>query len=121
MKTRNYIPLGRLISDVLIENGLVDHMIHLRLMEDVMIDTGRPQNARNLKRMGIIDQVRAKPTLDTSWEALKDQREIPNRLYLFSKIDPLEVIAYYLEDLYKQGVDITEFSVDWLLEFPLNF
>ncbi|KAI5395307.1 hypothetical protein KIW84_061775 [Lathyrus oleraceus] len=112
MKTRNYIPLGRLISDVLIESGLVDHLIQLRLMEDVMIDTGRPLNARNMKSMGIIDQVRAKPTLDTSWETLKDQREIPNGLYLFSKINPPEVIAYYLEDLYKQGVDITEFSVD---------
>jgi hypothetical protein len=57
-------------------------------MEDVMIDTGRALNARNLKSMGIIDQVRAKPTLDTSWETLRDQREIPNGLYLFSKIDP---------------------------------
>ncbi|XP_050876871.1 eukaryotic translation initiation factor 4 gamma-like [Lathyrus oleraceus] len=54
-------------------------------------------------------------------EALKDQREIPNVLYLFSKIDPPEVIAYYLEDLYKQGVDITEFLVEWLPEHPPNF
>ncbi|XP_050895502.1 uncharacterized protein LOC127102133 [Lathyrus oleraceus] len=90
-------------------------------MEDVIIDTGRPLNAQNLKSMGIIDQVRAKLTLDTSWEELKDQREIPNGLYLFSKIDPLEVIAYYLEDLAKQGVDISEFSVDWLPEHPPNF
>jgi hypothetical protein len=121
MKTRNYIPLGRLIYDVLIESGLVDHLIRLRLMKDVMIDTGRPLNARNLKSMGIINQVRVKPTLDTSWEALKDQREIPNGLYLFSKIDPPEVVAYYLEDLHKQGVDISDFSLDWLPEFPPDF
>ncbi|KAI5407495.1 hypothetical protein KIW84_053668 [Lathyrus oleraceus] len=121
MKTRNYIPLGRLISDVLIESGLVDHLIQLRLMEDVTIDIGRPLNARNLKSMGIIDQVRAKPTLDTSWEALKDQREIPNGLYLLSNIDPQEVVAYYLQDLANQGVDISEFSVDWLPEQPPNF
>jgi len=72
MKTRNYIPLGRLISDVLIESGLVDHLIQLRLMEDVTIDTGRPLNAQNLKSMWIIDQVRAKPTLGTSRESLRD-------------------------------------------------
>ncbi|XP_050889852.1 leucine-rich repeat extensin-like protein 5 [Lathyrus oleraceus] len=36
-------------------------------------------------------------------------------------IDPPEVIAYYLEDLYRQGVDITEFQVDWLPEFPPYF
>ncbi|XP_050902427.1 protein IQ-DOMAIN 14-like [Lathyrus oleraceus] len=90
-------------------------------MEDVTIDTGRPLNARNLKRMGIINQVRAKPTLDTSWEAFRDQREIPNRLYLFSKIDPPEVVAYYLQDLSNQGVNISDFIVDWLPEHPHNF
>jgi hypothetical protein len=71
--------------------------------------------------MGIIDQVRAKLTLDTSWEALRDQREIPNRLYLFSKIDPSEVVAYYLQDLANQWVDIFDFKVDWLPEHPPNF
>ncbi|XP_050916493.1 uncharacterized protein LOC127131621 [Lathyrus oleraceus] len=121
MKTRNYIPLGRLISDVLIGSGLVEHLIQLRLMEDVMIDTGRPPNARNLKSMGIINQVRVKPSLDTSWETLKDQREIPNGLYFFSRIDPPEVVAYYLEDLRKQGVDISDFSLDWLPEFLPDF
>ncbi|KAI5442359.1 hypothetical protein KIW84_011437 [Lathyrus oleraceus] len=71
--------------------------------------------------MGVIEQVRAKPTLDTSWEALKDQRKIPNGLYLFSKIDPPEVVAHYLKDLASQGVDISEFSVDWLPDHPPNF
>ncbi|KAI5397716.1 hypothetical protein KIW84_063511 [Lathyrus oleraceus] len=121
MKTRNYIPLGRLISDVVIESGLVDHMIRHNLMEDVTVDTGRPLNARNLKSMGVIEQVCVKPTLDTSWESLKDQRKIPNSLYLFSKIDPPEVVAHYLQDLANQGVDISEFSVDWLPEHPPNF
>ncbi|XP_050895321.1 extensin-like [Lathyrus oleraceus] len=71
--------------------------------------------------MGIIDQVRAKPTLDTSWEELRDQREIPNGLYLFSKIDPPEVVTYYLQDLANQGVDISDITVDWLPEHPTNF
>ncbi|XP_050898372.1 flocculation protein FLO11-like [Lathyrus oleraceus] len=90
-------------------------------MEDVMIDTRRALNAKNLKSMGILDQVRAKPTLDTSWEALKDQRKIPNGLYLFSKIDPPEVILYYLDDLRKQGVDISDFNISQLLDEPPNF
>ncbi|XP_050909736.1 eukaryotic translation initiation factor 4 gamma-like [Lathyrus oleraceus] len=89
-------------------------------MEDVTVDIGRPLNARNLKSMGVIEQVRIKPTQDTSWEALKDQRKNPNGLYLFSKIDPPEVVAHYLQDLANQGVDISEFSVDWLPEHPPN-
>ena len=66
MKPRNYIPLGRLISDVLIKSGLVDHLISYNLMEDVMVDTDKPLNSRNLKSMGIIERVLVKPTLDTS-------------------------------------------------------
>lgn len=121
MKPRTYIPLGRLIFDVLIESGLVDHLIHHNLMEDVTVDTGRPLNSRNLKSMEIIERVMVKPSLDTSWEALKDQIKIPNGLYLFTKIDPPEVVAQYLLDLANQGVDISDFSVDWLLEHPPNF
>lgn len=64
--TRNYIPLGRLISDVLIESVLVDHLISHNLMEDVTVDTGKPLNSQNLKSMGIIERVLVKPTLDTS-------------------------------------------------------
>ncbi|XP_050908784.1 uncharacterized protein LOC127122506 [Lathyrus oleraceus] len=90
-------------------------------MEDVTVDIGRPLNACNLKSMGGIEKVRVKPSLDTSWEALKDHRKIPNSLYLFSKIIPPEVVAHYLKDLASQGVDISEFSVDWLPENPPNF
>lgn len=121
MKPRNYIPLRRIISDVLIESGLVDHLISHNLMEDVTIDTDKPLNSRNLKSMGIIERVLVKPSLDTTWEALKDQRKIPNGLYLFSKIDPPEVIAHYLRDLANQGVDISDFLVDWIPEHPPNF
>ena len=88
MKPRTCIPMARVISDVLIESELVDHLISHNLMKDMTVDTGRPLNSRNLKSMGIIERVMVKPSLDTSWEALKDQRKIPNGLYLFSKIDP---------------------------------
>lgn len=87
----------------------------------MIVDIGRPLNFRNLKSMGIIGKVLVRPSLDTSWEALEDHRKIPNGLYLFSKIDPPEVITHYLQDLENQGVDISDFSVDWLPEHPLNF
>lgn len=99
----------------------MDHLIHHNLMEDVTVDIRRPLNTHNLKSMRMIEQIRVKPLLDTSWEVLKDQRKIPNGLYLFSKIDPPEVVAHYLQDLASQGVNISEFSVDWLLEHPPNF
>lgn len=70
MKPMNYIPLGKLILDVLIESGLVDHLISLNLMEDVTLDVGKPLNGRNLKSMGLIDKVHVKPTRNTFWKAL---------------------------------------------------
>lgn len=63
------------------------------MMEDVMVDMGKPLNAKNLKSMGLIDKVRVKPTKDTSREALKDHIEVSNGMYLFSKIYPLEVVV----------------------------
>lgn len=71
--------------------------------------------------MGIIEKVLVNPSLDNSWEALKDQRKIPNGLYLFSKIDLPEVIAHYLQDLANQGANISYFSVDCLPEQLPNF
>lgn len=75
---------------------MVDHLISLNLMEDVTVDVGKPLNVKILKSMGLIDKVRVKPIKDTSWEDLKDQRDIDNGMYLFSNIDPPEVIACYL-------------------------
>lgn len=66
MKPKNYIPMGRLIFDVMIENGLVDHLISLNMTEDVTVDMGKPLNAKNLNSMGLIDKARVKPILDTS-------------------------------------------------------
>lgn len=71
--------------------------------------------------MCMIDKDRVKPTRNTSWEALKDHKEKANEIYIFSKIDPQEVIACYLQDLEAQSFDIFGFSLDWLLDQPPNF
>lgn len=97
---------------MLIECGMVEHLISINMMEDVTVDVGKPLNAKNLKSMRIIDKVRVKPTLDTSWDALKDHREIYHGMYLFSKIDPPEVISHYLQDLAAHGIDISGFTLD---------
>lgn len=71
--------------------------------------------------MGLDNKVRVKPTRNTSWDALKNQREKANVMYLFTKIDLLEVITCHLQDLEAQGYDIFGFSLDWLPEKPTNF
>lgn len=113
--------MGRLISDVLIKNGLVDHLIHLNLMEDVTVDIWNPLNGRNLKIMGLIEKVLIKPTRNTSWEELKDKIEQVDDMYIFTKIDPPEVIKFYLRDLEAQDYDMSSFNMDWLLDHHPNF
>ena len=66
IKPKNYIPLGILISNVLIESGLMDHLISLNLMEDVTMDMRKLLNTKNLKSMGLIDKVKVNPTKNTS-------------------------------------------------------
>ena len=90
-------------------------------MEDVTVDVRKPLNGRNLKSMGLIDKVLVKPPRNTSWEELKDQREKANKMYLFTKIDPLKVIARYMQDLEAQVYDIFGFGMDWLLYHRPNF
>ncbi|KAI5429355.1 hypothetical protein KIW84_034094 [Lathyrus oleraceus] len=121
MKLRSYIPLGRLLSDVFIENGLVDHLEKAKLMQDLVIDTGRPLNARNLKSMGIIKKIQVRPTLDTSWDSLKDQRKLPHGLARFYKNEPRDAVAIYLQRLLDEGVDISDFRLDGCLDSEEDF
>ena len=121
MKPRTYIPLGRLLSDVFIENGLVDHLEKNKLMEDLAIDTGRPLNARNLKSMGILKKIQFKSTLDTSWDALKDQRKLPHGLARFYKNEPREAILHYMQRLKDEEVDISDFRLDDMLDSESDF
>ncbi|KAI5384283.1 hypothetical protein KIW84_071335 [Lathyrus oleraceus] len=121
MKPRTYIPLGRLLSDVLIENGLVDHLEKNKLMEDLAIDTGKPLNARNLKSMGILKKIQVRPTLDTSWDALKDQRKLPHGLARFFKNEPRDAILFYMQRLKDEGVDISDFRLDDCLDSEEDF
>jgi hypothetical protein len=105
-----------LLSDVFIEHGLVDQLEKAKLMNDLAIETGKPLNARNLKSMGIIKEIRVKPTLDTSWESLKDQRKMPHGLARFFKNEPRDAVAIYLQRLLDDGVDISDFSLDDCLD-----
>jgi hypothetical protein len=90
-------------------------------MEDMAIETGKPLNSWNLKSMGILEKVNVRPTLDTSWEALKDYRKIPHGLYMFSKEEPKEAILLYLQGLKDEGVDISEFRLSELPDKAPNF
>ena len=47
---RDWIPLGRLISDILTENRLIEHLTEAQEINTLEATAGKPLNAKNLKR-----------------------------------------------------------------------
>ena len=62
---RDWIPLGRLIFDILTENRLIEHLIEAQQISALEECAGKPLNAKNLKKMKIIDDIKKEPTIHT--------------------------------------------------------
>lgn len=56
-KKGRYIPNGRLISNILVENGLVDDLLISGLTEELVKDAGKIFWGKNLKSMGLTSKV----------------------------------------------------------------
>ncbi|KAI5398948.1 hypothetical protein KIW84_064355 [Lathyrus oleraceus] len=54
--------------------------------------------------------------MDVTWEALKDQRKMPHGLERFFKNEPRDAIAIYLQRLLDEGIDISDFRIEDLLD-----
>lgn len=56
-RTKSYIPLGRLISDILMESKLVDSLTDYQFTEDMKPTSGKCFNGNGLKNIKIIKEV----------------------------------------------------------------
>src|ERR1044072_9088430 len=119
-KVVSYIPFGRLISDILVENGLVKFLEEeARYTEDLVASMGDVLDARNLRKMGIVQSIIVDPIPTNEEEILGRSKDIDD-FPLFSKLDPPEVIAEYIFMMQEQGFDMSKFDYDKLpdaLEF----
>lgn len=70
-KKRNWIPLGRLISDILMESKLIDSLTEARITKKMEPKVGRMFNAKSLKNMGLISELTRNPT-ETPKEAISN-------------------------------------------------
>jgi hypothetical protein len=104
-KVPNYIPFGRLLSDILVENGLVAFLEEARVTEDLVTSVGDVLNAKNLKNMGVLRTIIADSVPDTLQEILGRRQRVED-FPLFSKHDNPEVIAQYVLMMEEQGVDM---------------
>lgn len=59
---RNWIPLGRLISDILMESKLIDSLTEAQITKGLEPRVGKMFNVGSLKKMGIISELTSPPT-----------------------------------------------------------
>lgn len=103
-KKERYIPNGRLISDLLVENGLVDELLVSGLTKELVKDAGKIFWGKNIKSMGIISKV-VKPYFIPSKDDIYGTRIPVENFLIFTKVNPPEVLEYYLESCLKDGIN----------------
>ena len=94
---RDWIPLGRLISDILIENKLIDHLTEAQEISTLEATVGKQLNAKNLKKMKIIENIKKEPSV-TSFATIISKRIPLDDFPMFSEIDSEpQIILRYLD------------------------
>lgn len=88
-KMRNYIPLGRLISNILMESQLIDSLIDYQFSNGKTPLVGRMLNTKGMKNMGIITDVIIPPAKMPK-EVIHNRRIPLEDFPIFSKTYPLE-------------------------------
>src|ERR1044072_8476393 len=69
-KVPHDIPFSRILSDILVENGLVDDLRDAQCTEDLVASTRDTLYARNLKKMGVLEEIAVDPESEGPEEVL---------------------------------------------------
>src|ERR1044072_4107162 len=56
-KKPRYVPFGRLLSDILIESGLVHDLRNAQCTDELKETIGEVLDAKNMKKMGILEEI----------------------------------------------------------------
>lgn len=103
-KKGNFISNRRLISDILVENALVENLTISGLTVDLVKNAGKVFWVKNLKSMCLISKV-SKPYYLPTKEDICGTRIPVDNFSILTKIDPQDVLAYYLDSCVKEGID----------------
>lgn len=95
---------GRLILDILVENGLVEDLLVNGLTVELVKDDRKLFWGKNLKSMGLISKVVNPDYLPTKEDICGTWIHVDN-FPIFTKIDPPYVLAYYLDSCVEEGIN----------------
>lgn len=93
---RNWIPLGRLISNILMESKLIDSLNEAQITKELEPQVGRMFNARSLKNMGLISELTSNLGC-LSKEDISNKRIPLENFTIFTMHGPLNVMIDYLD------------------------
>lgn len=94
-KMKSYIPLGRMISDILMKSKLIDSLIDDQFSKGMQPLAGKMFDAKGLKNMGIIEAIR--PPSEIPKEVVHNRRIPLEDFHIFSNPYPLDVVVGFLE------------------------
>lgn len=110
---KKWIPLGRLISDIIFESKLVHTLIEVSLTKEVEADMGKTFNRRNLKNMSLITTI--SDPYKIMGRKIISSRIIPIDGYpIFTKEDPIELMESYIGDCLATCLTTIAYSFDEL-------
>ena len=105
-ETIKYIPFGRLISDILVENGLIKYLRDEALSSvDLTAGFGDTLTGKNLKDMKILDEILVEPIPEAD-EVILNKRQRVEDLPPFSKEEPIEAVIEYVKSQMEEGKDM---------------
>ena len=102
---RNWIPLGRLISDILTENGLIAHLEEANLLGELEPTCGKALTGKNLLKRKLIDKLLVEPTPYVSATVTR-RRILVEDFPLFNSGDHPEIILHFIEACKESGIPI---------------
>src|ERR1044072_536358 len=116
-KLPHYIPFGRILSDILVENGLVDDLRDAQCTEDLVASTRDTLDAKNLKKMGVLDEIAVDPASEDPKEILK-KRMMIDGYPICTKLDSPVALALHIYTLQQEGVNTSSFRYEHLPDCP---
>lgn len=102
-KIRIWIPLGRLVSDILMESKLIDSLIEDQITKGIEPQVSKMFNSKGMKNIRIIPEVISLPD-EIPKEDVYNKRVPLEYFLIFSKSDPLDIVIGFLESCHVNSI-----------------
>lgn len=105
LKVRDWIPMGRLISNILTENGLVAHLTEAGQTEELKAIVGKSLDGKSLQRMKLVEKLQYEPVQMNS-ETVRNRRVPVEDFPLFTTEEPVEALMAFIESCMADGIPL---------------